>query len=64
MEFSIPIATQKKAKHIDLITFDTSFPLVSEDQLINFLSRRLFDMSNIGMHIFYTVLHEFPKKRA
>lgn len=41
MEFSIPIATQKKAKHIHLITFDTSFPLVSERSINQLLESAL-----------------------
>ena len=41
MEFSIPIATQKKAKHINLITFDTSFPLVSERSINQLLESAL-----------------------
>ena len=41
MEFSIPIAKQKKAKHINLITFDTSFPLVSERSIKQLLESAL-----------------------
>ena len=41
MEFSIPIATQKKAKHINLITFDTTFPLVSKRSIYQLLESAL-----------------------
>lgn len=41
MEFSIPIAMQEKAKHIHLITFDTSFPLVSERSINQLLESAL-----------------------